>query len=148
MSTHGRVGVAADRRAGDHVRHSLSYPAPSGGLPRSPSRYYEIQAAAAYGSEFHTLDGQCSSLIPQGPGYEGISIANQVCTTVGSEPGQATVDGNRYVQLSFNYSYSHLWRVSTHVQILECQLTRTPLPELRYRLRLLRWVLGDVLHRR
>ena len=24
--------------------------------------------------------------------------------------GQATVDGNRYVKLSFNYAYSHLWR--------------------------------------
>lgn len=61
-------------------------------------------------NEFHTLNGQCASLIPQGPGYEGISINNQVCTTVGSLPGQATVDGNRYVKLSYNYSYSHLWR--------------------------------------
>lgn len=62
-------------------------------------------------NEFHTLNGQCATLIPQGPGYEGISLQNQVCTTVGSVPGQATVNGNRYVNLSFNYSYSHLWRV-------------------------------------
>ena len=64
-------------------------------------------------NEFHTLVGSCASLIPQGPGYENVSIENQVCTTVGSVPGQAFVDGNAYVKLSYNYSYSHLWRVRT-----------------------------------
>ncbi|KAG5650930.1 hypothetical protein H0H81_010505 [Sphagnurus paluster] len=38
-------------------------------------------------NEFHTLNGKCSTLVPQGPGYEGITIKNQVCTTVGSLPG-------------------------------------------------------------
>lgn len=33
-----------------------------------------------------------------------------MCTTIGSISGHATVDGNRYVELSFKYSYSHLWR--------------------------------------
>lgn len=61
-------------------------------------------------NEFHTLNGQCATLIPQGPGYEGVSLENQVCTAVGSLPGQATVNGNRYVELSYGYSYSHLWR--------------------------------------
>ena len=63
-------------------------------------------------NEFHTLNGTCSSLVPQGPGYENIGIANQVCTTVGSQQGQAFVDGNTYVKLSYGYSYSHIWRVS------------------------------------
>lgn len=62
-------------------------------------------------NEFHGLHGICSSLIPQGPGYENIGLDNQACTTVGSVPGQATVSGDEYVELSFNYSYSHLWRV-------------------------------------
>ncbi len=65
-------------------------------------------------NEFHTINAQCSALVPQGPGYEGISLANQVCTTVGSVPGSSTVNGNNYVLLSYNYTYSHLWRVSTH----------------------------------
>ncbi|KAF8624325.1 hypothetical protein AX17_007154 [Amanita inopinata Kibby_2008] len=60
-------------------------------------------------NEFHTLNGICSTLVPSGPGYEGISLSNQVCTTVGSLPGQDRVDGNRFVNLSFGYSYSHLW---------------------------------------
>lgn len=63
-------------------------------------------------NEFHTLNGTCSSLVPQGAGYENVSLANQVCTTVGSIPGQDFVDGNTFVELSYAYSYSHLWRVS------------------------------------
>ncbi|KAK7683571.1 hypothetical protein QCA50_013409 [Cerrena zonata] len=61
-------------------------------------------------NEFHGLNAACSTLIPQGPGYESIGLSNQACTTVGSVPGQATVSGDNYVELSFNYSYSHLWR--------------------------------------
>ncbi|KAL4248575.1 ABC transporter superfamily protein [Abortiporus biennis] len=61
-------------------------------------------------NEFHTFVAECGSIIPQGPGYENVSAANQVCTTVGSEPGQTLVNGYRYVQLSFKYTFSHLWR--------------------------------------
>lgn len=62
-------------------------------------------------NEFHTLDGTCASLVPSGVGYEGVSLANQVCTTLGSESGRSTVDGNSFVALSFGYYQSHLWRV-------------------------------------
>ncbi|KAH9922740.1 P-loop containing nucleoside triphosphate hydrolase protein [Fomitopsis serialis] len=61
-------------------------------------------------NEFHGLQATCSQIVPSGPRYEGVSLANQVCTTVGSVPGQATVDGMSYVALSFGYAYSHLWR--------------------------------------
>ncbi|KAH9077823.1 ABC-2 type transporter-domain-containing protein [Lactarius deliciosus] len=61
-------------------------------------------------NEFHTLNGSCSNLVPSGAGYENVSLTNQVCGTVGSIPGQGTVDGNRFIALSYNYSYSHLWR--------------------------------------
>ncbi|KAJ6624079.1 ABC-2 type transporter-domain-containing protein [Mycena sp. CBHHK59/15] len=60
-------------------------------------------------NEFHTLKGQCASLVPQGPGYEGVSIANQVCATVGSVAGQDFVDGNRFIALSYGYSFSNEW---------------------------------------
>ncbi|KAF8231520.1 hypothetical protein L208DRAFT_1398717 [Tricholoma matsutake] len=43
-------------------------------------------------NEFRTLRGVCSSLVPQGPGYEAVQLANQVCTTVGSLPGQSFVE--------------------------------------------------------
>jgi ATP-binding cassette subfamily G (WHITE) protein 2 (SNQ2) len=61
-------------------------------------------------NEFHTLNGTCSNLIPSGTGYENVLLANQVCGTVGSISGQSTVDGNRFIQLSYDYSYSNLWR--------------------------------------
>ncbi|KAF8272208.1 ABC-2 type transporter-domain-containing protein [Lactarius quietus] len=61
-------------------------------------------------NEFHTLNGTCSNLIPSGTGYENVSLMNQVCGTVGSIPGQSTVDGNRFIASSYEYSYSHVWR--------------------------------------
>ncbi|TBU44086.1 pleiotropic drug resistance ABC transporter [Dichomitus squalens] len=61
-------------------------------------------------NEFHGLDGTCANLVPQGPGYENVALANQVCTTVGSTPGSLIVRGDAYVQASFDYSYSHIWR--------------------------------------
>lgn len=63
-------------------------------------------------NEFRTVNGTCNNLVPQGPGYEGVGLSNQVCTTVGALPGQPTVQGSRFVELSFGYSYDHLWRVS------------------------------------
>ena len=62
-------------------------------------------------NEFHTLDGDCSTLVPSGPGYEGVSVINQVCTVLGSQPGQATVSGSAYLGLSFGYYFKNLWRV-------------------------------------
>lgn len=73
----------------------------------NPIRYaYE----AILANEFHTLDGTCSTLIPSGAGYQGISIQNQACPVVGAVPGQSYVNGNRYINLSYEYSYSHVWR--------------------------------------
>lgn len=61
-------------------------------------------------NEFRTLDGSCASLVPSGPGYESVSLANQVCTTVGSVSGSATVNGQTFVKVSYSYSYSNTWR--------------------------------------
>ncbi|EGO00657.1 hypothetical protein SERLA73DRAFT_105009 [Serpula lacrymans var. lacrymans S7.3] len=61
-------------------------------------------------NEFHTLNGTCSTLVPQGAGYEGVQLVNQVCTTVGSLAGVPTVDGNTFVADSYGYYFSNLWR--------------------------------------
>ncbi|KAG5644208.1 hypothetical protein DXG03_008871 [Asterophora parasitica] len=77
---------------------------------------YHVSQPLRYGfegilaNEFHTLKGKCSSLVPQGPGYEGVSLENQVCATVGALPGQDFVDGNRFIKLSYSYSHGHIWR--------------------------------------
>jgi ATP-binding cassette subfamily G (WHITE) protein 2 (SNQ2) len=62
-------------------------------------------------NEFHTLRGSCSTLVPQGTGYENVSLVNQVCTTVGSVPGQPYVEGERFIQLAYGFNYSNLWMV-------------------------------------
>ena len=62
-------------------------------------------------NEFHTLDGDCSKFVPSGPGYEGISVVNQVCAVLGSQRAQATVSGSAYVDMSFGYQFRNLWRV-------------------------------------
>ncbi|KIY48466.1 hypothetical protein FISHEDRAFT_73662 [Fistulina hepatica ATCC 64428] len=61
-------------------------------------------------NEFRTLDGRCDQLVPSGPGYENVSIANQVCYTVGALPGQEYVNGARYMALSYDYYWSNTWR--------------------------------------
>jgi ATP-binding cassette subfamily G (WHITE) protein 2 (SNQ2) len=41
-----------------------------------------------------------------------VSLTNQVCGTLGSISGEDTVDGNRFIALSYGYSYGNLWKVS------------------------------------
>lgn len=48
-----------------------------------------------------------ASVIPQGA---GTSEAFQTCALAGSTPGSLLVDGSAYIQQSFGYSYSHVWR--------------------------------------
>jgi ATP-binding cassette, subfamily G (WHITE), member 2, SNQ2 len=70
--------------------------------------YYGFESLMV--NEFRTLRGSCSSLIPRGPGYENITLENQVCAAVGAVQGQDFVDGERFVELSYGYFYSNLWR--------------------------------------
>ncbi len=69
-------------------------------------------------NEFRSINGSCSSLVPRGEGYEGVSLDNQVCPVVGAQPGQAFVDGNAFAYLSYDYRFSHTWRVSVCVSFL------------------------------
>ena len=89
---------------------------------------YGFEAILA--NEFHTIDAPCVNLIPVGPGYENVSLVNQVCTTVGSVSGQINVDGNRFLDLMYEYSYDNLWRVRLLLQeslytLFSCIFCRT-----------------------
>ncbi|KAF8638207.1 hypothetical protein AX16_010553 [Volvariella volvacea WC 439] len=73
----------------------------------NPLRYgFEVLLS----NEFRTLQGTCSTLVPQGPGYENITIENQVCPVVGALPGETTVDGSRFVSLAYGYSFDNAWK--------------------------------------
>jgi ATP-binding cassette subfamily G (WHITE) protein 2 (SNQ2) len=60
-------------------------------------------------NEFADRTMQCApgQLVPQGP---GIDPAFQGCSLTGAPPNSATIPGSDYLQTSFNYSRSNLWR--------------------------------------
>ena len=60
-------------------------------------------------NEFSNRVMECSpsQLIPQGPGVEP---AYQGCSLTGSQLGQPSVDGSRYLEASFQFTRHHLWR--------------------------------------
>ncbi|KAF3401994.1 ABC transporter CDR4 [Penicillium rolfsii] len=61
-------------------------------------------------NEFHDRTFPCASLVPSGGQYDDISMENRICSTVGAEPGSTLVSGSLYLELSFEYVKSHLWR--------------------------------------
>lgn len=42
-------------------------------------------------------------LIPYGPSYDNVPIANKVCTLPGAVTGQPFVEGSAYIQQGFEY---------------------------------------------
>ncbi|AOA62653.1 ATP-binding cassette (ABC) transporter [Komagataella phaffii CBS 7435] len=62
-------------------------------------------------NEFHGSIIDCSDvdLIPNGPGYEDYPDQYRSCAITGAN-GRTYVDGDTYLDLSFEYSYSHIWR--------------------------------------
>ncbi|CCD25112.1 ATP-binding cassette multidrug transporter PDR12 NDAI_0E02950 [Naumovozyma dairenensis CBS 421] len=61
-------------------------------------------------TEFHGREMLCSQLIPSGPGYENVSIANQICNSAGAVKGQLYVNGDAYIDKSYHFGYDHAWR--------------------------------------
>ena len=61
-------------------------------------------------NEFHNLDIECvdPNLVP--PDQLAAGPEFQSCTLRGSEPGSRIVQGSRYIEEAFTYSYSHVWR--------------------------------------
>lgn len=64
---------------------------------------------ALISNEFHGRVFDCSNIVPSGFGYPktGNSV---VCASIGALPGEFKVDGDLYLKLAFDYSYSNVWR--------------------------------------
>lgn len=58
-------------------------------------------------NEFSNQNVPCSVLIPP---YSDANIQNQVCVVNGAVPGQSTVSGAAWLEVSYGYSASHIWR--------------------------------------
>ncbi|KAJ5702941.1 hypothetical protein N7488_010489 [Penicillium malachiteum] len=60
-------------------------------------------------NEFHDRNYACSNYVPRGPGYNENPKA-RVCSSVGSVAGQIWVNGDAYIEGSFDFHHSHKWR--------------------------------------
>jgi ATP-binding cassette subfamily G (WHITE) protein 2 (PDR) len=50
-------------------------------------------------------------VVPSGfPEYTNLAANESICSAVGAVPGQDYLDGDRYINLSYGYYHSHLWR--------------------------------------
>ncbi|KAH0492908.1 hypothetical protein TgHK011_007836 [Trichoderma gracile] len=63
-------------------------------------------------NEFHNREFECVDFIPSKsiPEYANVSSAHQVCSSVGSVPGQPNVNGDAYVRSAFGYEWENRWR--------------------------------------
>ncbi|KAH9860436.1 hypothetical protein J1614_011767 [Plenodomus biglobosus] len=68
---------------------------------------YSFESVLA--NEFSDRTMQCApeQLVPQGPGYDR---AYQGCSLTGAQPNANSVGGAEYLQTTYNYSRSNLWR--------------------------------------
>lgn len=79
------------------------------------SRWINYINPIAYGfeslmvNEFHGREFACAQFVPAGPGFPS-SGPNVVCSSVGSQPGMSTVNGDAYINIAYNYYHSHKWR--------------------------------------
>ncbi|KAJ7741755.1 ABC-2 type transporter-domain-containing protein [Mycena maculata] len=61
-------------------------------------------------NEFSGRVFPCGDYVPEGPTYANISADNRICSTTGAKAGLDYVLGSDYVEVSFSYVRSHLWR--------------------------------------
>ncbi|EFQ88413.1 hypothetical protein CFE70_005141 [Pyrenophora teres f. teres 0-1] len=60
-------------------------------------------------NEFHGVDFPCDRFIPSGPGYTQ-NGDNFICNAQGAIAGQNFINGDRYIEVAYSYSFSHVWR--------------------------------------
>ncbi|KAF4467163.1 ATPase [Fusarium albosuccineum] len=58
-------------------------------------------------NEFHNRQFECNQFVPA---YPDVDPINRVCSAVGAIQGNAMVEGDAYIGLSFQYYHAHKWR--------------------------------------
>ncbi|EKG12754.1 ABC transporter-like protein [Macrophomina phaseolina MS6] len=67
--------------------------------------YYSFEMVVA--NEFHGRNFTCSDVVPA---YDNLQGTEFVCVSPGAVPGRWTVLGDDFIDSSYDYSYSHVWR--------------------------------------
>jgi hypothetical protein len=73
--------------------------------------FYAFEILVA--NEFHGVNFPCDQYIPAGPGY-GLTGTSFICNSVGSVAGQTFVSGDRYLDVAYEYSFSHVCKSPPH----------------------------------
>ncbi|KAF4633639.1 hypothetical protein G7Y89_g4480 [Cudoniella acicularis] len=60
-------------------------------------------------NEFSDRSFLCTSFVPEGPHYIGVSPDNKMCAIAGATSGQIYVDGDAYLAQKFRFRSAHLW---------------------------------------
>ncbi|KAI9831805.1 MAG: hypothetical protein M1819_004702 [Sarea resinae] len=61
-------------------------------------------------NEFHKRTFDCAAFVPSGPGYETVTGLSRACSVAGAVAGSPTVNGDAYINASFEYYQAHKWR--------------------------------------
>ena len=61
-------------------------------------------------NEFRGRNFPCTSFVPTGPGYANLTPEQQICSVTGAVAAVDFVNGDRYINTTFQYYSSHLWR--------------------------------------
>ncbi|KAL5327920.1 hypothetical protein ACEPPN_005626 [Leptodophora sp. 'Broadleaf-Isolate-01'] len=61
-------------------------------------------------NEFHNRRIPCTRFAPDGPGYLDARPDQRICSTTSASAGADFVDGDTFLSVNYQYSYSHLWR--------------------------------------
>jgi ABC-type multidrug transport system permease subunit len=61
-------------------------------------------------NEFHDRRFPCTVYVPMGAGYQNATCLERICSSKGAQAGASFVDGDAYINTSFDYYASHLWR--------------------------------------
>lgn len=61
-------------------------------------------------NEFSHRIFPCSRYVPAGPAYQDVALAFKICSGNGAEAGQSYIDGDVYLNTTYQYYRSHLWR--------------------------------------
>jgi len=69
---------------------------------------YAFEAFMA--NEFHHRKVPCAQFVPSGPDYINATGTQRSCSVGGGLPGASVVDGDLYIQATYEYYHSHLWR--------------------------------------
>ncbi|KAI2084684.1 Multidrug resistance protein [Ophidiomyces ophidiicola] len=61
-------------------------------------------------NEFHDRRFPCATYVPMGPAYPNVAGDSVICGATGARPGENFVDGDAFLNITYKYFASHLWR--------------------------------------